>query len=140
MAEVKLAEDAAENGLACMMSDLMRQNLEQHPKKEKWLRRLRGTVSIEALDAGVRLTLEFSPGVCLFKDGLDSQAQLLIRASSEDIMALSTLPLRLGLPDLLQAEGRRTTGWILKGRVSIKGLLRHPRLLLALANLVSVSG
>jgi hypothetical protein len=140
MAEVRLAEDASENGLACMMSDLVRQNLEQHPGKGKWLRRLRGTVSIEARDAGVGLTLEFSPGVCLFRNGLDEKAQLLIRASSEDIMALSTLPLRLGLPDLLQAEGRRTTGWILKGRVSIKGLLRHPRLLLALANLVSVSG
>lgn len=139
MAEIELAAGTEENGLAQLIAELLRQNLEQHPPKRKWLNRLRGKVSIEANDAGVGLTMAFEGGRCLVSDGLDARAKLKIKAASEDIMKLSAVKLRGGLPDLFDHGARSLAVDILKGRISIKGILRHPLLLLGLTNLFSVA-
>ncbi len=139
MSEIELAAGTEENGLAQLLSELLRQNLEQNPKKRKWLGRLKGKVSIEASDAGVGLTLDFNSGRCLITDGLDAGAKLKVRAASEDIMKLSSVKLRGGLPDLFDRGARALLGDILAGRISVKGLLRHPLLLIGLTNLFSVN-
>ena len=56
---VALAPGAEENGLAIMLGDLVRQNLEAKPQKMADFDALDGRVSIVADDADVALTLVF---------------------------------------------------------------------------------
>jgi hypothetical protein len=60
--DVALAKGAEENGLAIMLGDLVRQNLEAKPKKMADFDALAGRVSIVADDADVALTLVFERG------------------------------------------------------------------------------
>src|SRR5262245_52320496 len=101
---IVLAPGAEENGLATMLADLVRQNLEAKPHKKSdfdALGKLAGRVSIVADDADVALTLRFERGGKLtIHDGIVGIPDVTIRGPSDAIMALSNMPLatRLGLP------------------------------------------
>ena len=60
--KVDLAPGAEENGLATMLADLVRQNLQAKPHKRADFNALDGTVAIVADDADVSLTLRFARG------------------------------------------------------------------------------
>jgi hypothetical protein len=132
-------QSAEENGLALMLADLLSQNLEQHPEKNKHFRRLKGSVCITAKDAEVALTLVFEGGSCRVLDGAQDKPKLSIETDSEAVLGLSTVPLRAGLPDIFDKQGRAMLGQILSGKIKIKGLLLHPLMLIALTNVFSVN-
>lgn len=137
--EIKVDPGAQENGLALMLADLLSQNLEQNPAKVKHFKRLKGNVSIKASDAGVTLTMVFDGRTCVVYDGVCGKPKLGIETDSEAVLGMSTVPLRAGLPDLLDKQGRAMLGQILSGKVKIKGLFMHPLMLVALTNIFSVS-
>ena len=62
MPTIELAPGAEDNGLAMMLADLVRQNLEAKPHKNGDFDALDGSVSIVADDADVALTLRFDSG------------------------------------------------------------------------------
>ena len=136
--EIKVDPGAQENGLALMLADLLSQNLEQQPAKVKHFKRLKGNVSIVARDAEVALTMVFDGNACVVRDGVYGTPKLSIECDSEAVLGMSTVPLRAGLPDLLDEQGRAMLGQILSGKVKIKGLFLHPLMLVALTNIFSV--
>ena len=91
--DVQLAPGAEENGLAVMLADLLRQNLEAKPHKQGDFAALRGSVAIVAEDADVALTLRFERGGKLtIHDGILGIPDVTIRGPSEAVLALSNMP------------------------------------------------
>jgi hypothetical protein len=127
---------AGTSGLAEIMGDLIEQNLARDPARSRLLRP--AVVAIAAIDAEVGVTLRIAPGHVAIVDGLDDAAQIGITATSADLLALTDVPLRFGLPDPLRREGRRVLGDVLAGRVRIRGMMSHPRRLARLTMLLSV--
>ena len=141
MAEPVIVLDpgAAENGLACMLADLIRQNLEQRPLKRKDFDALAGRVGIDATDIEVRVTLDFQGGRLTLYDGIEGRPMLLIRTDHDTILGLTLIPIRLGLPDFLGQQGRATLKKLWGGSLKIEGLWRAPVALVRLTRLMSVS-
>ncbi|HEX3772011.1 MAG TPA: hypothetical protein VHV30_14145 [Polyangiaceae bacterium] len=104
---IELAPGAEDNGLAVMLGDLVRQNLEAKPHKMADFKGLTGRVAIVAEDAEVALTLVFERDpakwdrtILTIHDGIAGIPDVTIRGPSEAIIALSNIPLGapLGLP------------------------------------------
>lgn len=132
-------DSAQENGLATMLAELLRQNMEQTPAKTRHFDKLKAVVAISAPDAEVSLTMFFNRGSCVIYDGLVGKPDLHIEADSETILGLSTVPLRAGLPDLFDRQGRDLARKILSKKLRIQGLLFHPLALVHVTNLFSVN-
>jgi hypothetical protein len=166
---VGLAPGAEENGLAIMLGDLVRQNLEAKQHKMADFDALEGRVSIVADDADVALTLVFQsvesasgspvsrkapgseptggPGLTIH-DGIVGIPDVTIRGPSEAILALSNMPLwgPLGLPfpGPGDAEGMKTvrdlTRAMRAGELHFYGMLFHLSLVTKLTRVMSVNG
>jgi hypothetical protein len=125
------------SGLASMLGDLIAQNLARDPGRIALL--VPATSAIEAEDVGIVVTIELSPSVISLVEGTSSASTVRIRASSADLLALVSAPLRFGLPDVMRPEGRSVVAKLVRGQVSVRGLLRHPRQVARLTMLLSVS-
>lgn len=96
---IQLGPGAENNGLASMLAELLRQNLDANPHKLPDFYALRGSFAIVADDADVALTLEFAFGHLTILDGISNVPDVTIRATSDVVMALSNMPVgKLGLP------------------------------------------
>jgi hypothetical protein len=144
---VMLGAGAENNGLACMLSDLLRQNLETNPHKLTDFRVMKGDVAIVADDADVALTLRFQNGTLTVLDGIASVPSLTVRGTAEIIMSLSNLPIRFGLPiPTRRSDAGSKTAFrdmvvaMRKGELHTYGMLLHPRLFLQVTRVMSVNG
>ncbi len=148
---IQLAEGAEENGLAIMLADLVRQNLEAKPRKKKDFDALAGTVSIVAEDADVALTLRFERGKLTLFDGIVGIPDVAVRGSSDAILALSNFPLTslfsvlsLPLPLPNDKEGIKTLRSVMNemrsGKFRVYGMAFHMPLLMRLTRVMSVNG
>jgi hypothetical protein len=131
-------DSATDNGLAQMLADLLRQNLEQNPKKIRYFNKLGLSVAITAPDAEVQLTIFFNRGNCTIYDGVTGKPHLHIITDSANIMSLSAAPVRLGLPDPFESAGRDLIKKIFTGELKIRGMFRHPLAVTCLTNVFSV--
>lgn len=125
------------SGLAAMVGGLIDQNLERDPARMRLLRLSSATIAVP--DAGVAITVRSSPGGVEVRDGADPAAQIAITADSDRLLGLTSAPLRFGLPDPFDPRGRAVLRDVLSGRVRIRGMLTHPRMLARLASLLSVA-
>jgi hypothetical protein len=148
-ADVELAPGAEENGLAIMLADLVRQNLEAKPHKVVDFVALVGRVSIVADDADVVLTLCFERGGKLrIYDGIVGIPDVTIRGPSDAILALSNMPLatRFGLPipSPRDPEAVKTVrdliGLVREGKLHMYGMLFHLPLVMKLTRVMSING
>jgi hypothetical protein len=147
---VVLAPSAAENGLAIMLADLLRQNLEAKPHKVPDFLSIDGRVAIVAEDADVSLTLAFDPSMerVVIHDGIVGVPDVTIRGPSDGIIALSNVPLstRFGLPvpGRRDEDGKRTMGELLAmmraGKLHSYGAVFHVPMMLKLTRVMSVNG
>jgi hypothetical protein len=131
--------DAEPNGLASTIAGLLRANLAAHPERAGMLRP--GAVEIVAIDAGVSVIVRSSAEGVEVANGDPAgsgRADLTIRASANDLLALTACPLRAGLPDPLQPAGREILGKLLRGRIRVRGLLTNAPLLTSFAALLSI--
>jgi hypothetical protein len=135
VATVEFADEEP-NGLAAMLGGLIEANLREHPEREAMLKP--AAVGITAPDAGVSVTLTLAPGRVRVANGLQGKPDLLVRSDSESLLALSTVPLRFGLPDAFTKEGREASAKLLKGDVKVRGIARHLGALTRLNRLLSV--
>jgi hypothetical protein len=125
------------SGLAQMVADLIEQNLARDPARRTLLR---PTVAVlDAPDADVTVFLRIARDDVRVGDGDVPDADLRIRASSDRLLDLTTAPLRIGLPDVLRPEGRSIVVDLVRRRIWIRGLLRHPLRLARLTQLLSVA-
>lgn len=130
--------DHQPNGLGLMLGGLLEANLRANPERAELLRP--STVELIAIDAEVSTCLRISPsGVEVADNRPSARVDLSVRAPSSDLIALSAMPLRFGLPDPLRREGRAIIGKLLRGRIRVSGLVRHPAKLTRLTRLLSVS-
>jgi hypothetical protein len=146
---ITLDDGARDNGLATMLAQLVIENLEAKPHKERDFSALQGRVAIVAEDADVSLTLCFERGGNLeIRDGISGIPDVTIRGPSEIIMALSNVPLagRLGLPipSRRDEEGKTTVRRILssvrRGELHVYGMPLHPLLVMRLTRVMSIHG
>ena len=85
------------SGLSTLVAELIEQNLAREPARS---RLLRGCVAIlDAPDAAVRVHVRIAADGVRVGDGDVPKAHLRVRADSERLLGLTTMPLRLGLPD-----------------------------------------
>jgi len=147
--DVQLAPGAEENGLAMMLADLVRQNLEAKPHKKDDFEALRGNVSIVADDADVALTMRFERGGKItIHDGIVGIPDVTIRGPSDAVLALSNMPLatRLGLtiPDPRDREAVKTVklvmGAMREGKLHVYGAAFHLALVMRLTKVMSING
>ena len=125
------------SGLASMVADLIEQNLARDPTRRALL--LPSVAVLDAPDADVTIFLRIDPAGVRVGDGDVPDAHLRIRSDSERLLDLTTAPLRWGFPDPLRPEGRAIVGDLLRGRIRIRGLFRHPLRLARLTKLLSVA-
>jgi hypothetical protein len=148
MHSIELAPGAEDNGLATMLADLVRQNLEAKPHKNGDFIAIHGTVSIVADDAEVALTMRFESGRLTIHDGIVGIPDVTIRGTSDTILALSNMPLmtRLALPipnprDKEQVKLVKGVFEAMKaGQFHIYGMAFHLPLLMHLTRVMSING
>jgi hypothetical protein len=147
--DVTLAPGAEDNGLAHMLRDLVKQNLEAKPQKMGDFEALSGNVSIVADDADVALTMRFEAGGKLtIHDGIVGIPDVTIRGSSDAVLALSNMPLatRLGLPipDPRDREAVKTVklvmGAMRDGKLHVYGMAFHLPMMMRLTKVMSING
>jgi hypothetical protein len=125
------------SGLAIMVADLIGQNLARDPARRALLRPL--VAVLDAPDANVTVFLRIGRDDVRVGDDDVPDAHVRIQATSERLLDLTTAPLRFGLPDPLRPEGRDIVADLLRRRIRIRGLLRHPLRLARLTKLLSVA-
>jgi hypothetical protein len=129
--------DAEPNGLADLVGRLIEANLQRRPGLRNLLRP--AVVELGASDADVRATVVLSRDAVEISNGTaDREPHLRIVARSDDLVELSTTPLRFGLPDAFDARGRAVLRGIATGRVRVSGMVRHPLRLSRFTRLLSV--
>lgn len=141
MLNFTIDKSAEEVGLADMLTGLMQQNVQQHPERQADFDALCGSIFIEAKDAEVSLTMEFSRGALEVFGGIHNKPDISISADAATILDLSNAKLFHGLPDLTHASGQAIMQKLIQGELKIKGwgLLAKPMLLIRFTKLLSVS-
>ena len=137
-ARITLAEGTRDVGIAGMLADLIRQNLEQNPLKRADFDRLRAVVYIEVRDADVAATLVFDGGSLTVHGGRFGEPALRISADAQSVLALCAMKIVRGLPDPLHRDSRALLGRILTREIRIEGMSRAPMQLLRFTRLMSV--
>jgi len=148
MGAILLAPGAEENGLAVMLSDLVRQNLEAKPHKRADFDALEGSVAIVAEDADVALTLRFSGGKLTIFDGIVGIPDVALRASADIIIALSNVPLSTSFALPFAGWGDKEGSAVVKGifgamrdgSFRVYGGTLHMPMMMRLTRVMSVNG
>lgn len=134
-----LDDGAKEVGLAEMLFNLLRQNLEQNPQKRSSFEALHSNVVIVARDIDITITLAFRKGELTIYNGIVGKTDLMIIAAHDAILDLSLINIFMGLPNYFDKVGRSILKKLLLGNLRIEGLLKHPLQLTHLTKLFSVN-
>ncbi|MFZ3089645.1 MAG: hypothetical protein WA240_03385 [Nitrospirota bacterium] len=136
--KIELSKGAEENGLANILFDLIRQNIERRPEKINDLQRLNTTVSLSANDIDVSVLLRFQNGRLIIDNKTQEDAEIEIATDSETILELSRIKIIGRLPYYFDETGRGIIKKLLSGRLKIRGLFAHPIKLTRLTRIMSV--
>lgn len=128
------------DGLADIVADLFRDNLEAAPERAELLRGRPWRVAIEVPDAESRFVIAISPTTIGVGPGATDAASLRVRTDGETLVELPEVRLLAGLPDPRREEGRVLIGKLLRRRLRIRGLLLHPRRVTRLLRLLNTAG
>ncbi len=136
---ILLDEGAKDVGLADMVFNLIRQNLEQKPHKRRSFEALKSNVMIVASDIEITITLVFRNGKLTIYNGIVGETDLKIVTDHDVILEFSLINICLGLPNYFDKTGRDILKRLLLGKLKIEGLLKHPLQLAHLTKLFSVN-
>jgi hypothetical protein len=136
---IVLDEAAKDVGLAEMMFNLIRQNLEQKPQRLLSFRALNSNVVIVARDIDITVTLAFKKVELTIYNGIVGRADLKIIADHDAILDLSLIKISMGLPNYFDRTGRDILKKLILGNVKIEGMLKHPLQLIHLTKIFSVN-
>ena len=126
MPEIGFAPGADADALAIMLADILEQNLKENPQRAKDFDALNIGVGIDVLGADVQLTLRFQGGKLTFHSGIVDRPGLIISAEMDDLMELTNLQVRFGLPNPFNETGIAVIKKLFKGELKIKGILATP--------------
>ena len=132
--------DPEPHGLAGMLGGLIEGNLKAHPDRARLvIEGKQATYSIVATDVAVAASIRFSPHGVAVRNGVVGRPDVMIETDTDTLLALSTVPLRFGLPDPVSTEGRHVDRKLFKRELSVRGLVRHPRKLARLNRVMSIT-
>lgn len=135
---VELDAGAEDNGLAGMLSTLMRQNLEDHPERRATFEKMRGSIAIFAEDAEVAVTIACDGATARFLDGVVGIPDVTIRGGFEQIGDLSRMESVGSVPDPRGPVNRSMWKALRQGALRIHGLPRGLPMLLAFSDVMAV--
>jgi hypothetical protein len=121
-----------------MLGGLIEANLAAHPDREALVAKP-ATYSIRARDAGVDISIRFSPSEVTIRNGVVGRPNVQIETDSDSLIGLSSVPLRFGFPDAMTKEGREVNRKLFRRELKVRGLVRHPGKLARLNKLLSVT-
>jgi hypothetical protein len=136
---ILLDEGAKDVGLADMVFNLIRQNLEQKPQRLSSFWALNSNVAIIARDIDITVTLIFERGKLAICNGIVGKTDLKIIANHDAILDLCLLNICTGLPNYFDRNGRVVLKKLLLRNLKIEGLFKHPIQLAHLTKLFSVN-
>jgi len=136
---IVLDEGAKDVGLAEIMFNLIRQNLEQKPQRLSSFRALNSNVVIIARDIDITVTLAFKRGELTIYNGIVGKPDLKIIADHDAILDLSLIKISLGFPNYFDRTGRDILRKLIFGNLKIEGMLKHPLQLIHLTKIFSVN-
>jgi hypothetical protein len=130
--------DGEPNGLADLVGRLIGANLEADPARRALL--APSIVELSASDAHIQATVRLTGDAVEVSNGrADPTAHLRVRADAYDLVEFAAAPLRLGFPDVFDAQGRAALARVVRGHVRVSGMLRHPVRLSRFNRLLSVA-
>jgi hypothetical protein len=138
MAQIEMAASVDEGGMATMIADIIRGNLEEKPHRVSDFNALDGNVYMRAEDAEVDMTLAFSSGGLVVHGGRHGASKISIATDSATLLDLANITIKWGLPYYLDGVGRSVITKLLTGKLKINGLLTHPIMLTRFTKLMSV--
>jgi len=136
---IVLDEGAKEVGLAEIMFNLIRQNLEQKPQRLSSFKALNSNVVIVARDIDITVTLAFKKVDLTIYNGIVGKPDLKIIADHDAILDLSLIKISIGLPNYFDRTGRDILRKLIFGNVKIEGMLKHPLQLIHLTKIFSIN-
>jgi hypothetical protein len=136
---IVLDTGASDNGLANMLSTMLRQNIEDHPERVALTRGMEGRMAIFAEDAEVAITIDFDGDRVVFRDGIVGVPDLTIRGGFEQIGDLSRMEQVGAVPDPRGPVNRALFRAMREGHLRVHGLPRALKLLLAFGDVMHVA-
>lgn len=136
--DLNIINQAEDVPFSSIVQELIVGNVGQSAAKQTVYKKMNGVVAIDLPDIEAAVTLVFQRGKLTIEPGITRNPAIVIKTSSDTVMDLNLLNIRLGMPYYFDASGRRVLGHLLKGRLKIKGLFRHPVLLARFTIIMSV--
>lgn len=136
--DVTIAPGAEENGMAVMLAEMIKTNLNDKPERLKDFNKLNGTIWISAEDAEVDMTMDFNRGSLTARDGKVGKPMLAIATDAETLMDLANINIKLGMPYYFDETGRMVIKKLLKRELKIKGMFAHTMALTHMTKIMSV--
>ena len=136
---IVLDEGARDVGLAEIMFNLIRQNLEQKPHRLLSFKALNSNVVIVARDIDITITLAFKMGELTIYNGIVGKPDLKIIADHDTILGLTLINICMGLPNYFDRAGRNILEKLIFGNLKIEGMLKYPLQLIHLTKIFSVN-
>lgn len=137
---IEYADGDDASGFARMLGGLIEANVGSRPEKRRDFEALRARVGIFVTDIGEGVTLDFGGGHLVVRNGLQSGRDVTIRADADTVMQLSNVRIGFaGMPNYLDATGRRVAARLLKGQLKIEGLVGNLTTLNQVTRLFSVA-
>lgn len=138
--EIILSQDAEENGLALILGDLIRQNIESNPALAGDLRRVNRIFAVTARDedSSVQAFLKFEGNRLTISGAGREKSDVEITGSYEAILSLSKTALIFGLPNPANVNTAAVLKKIAFGEIRICGLI-HLAPILRLLRLIAVN-
>lgn len=113
------------SGLATMLADYFEQNIRDFPDKSVQAQRIRGTLTIEAAEHDVGVTVRFTDGMIEITDGCAAAATMSVRG---EIFALTQLA----------TGGRGAWAHMARGDLTIRSAWKHPAFAFRVARFLRV--
>ncbi len=136
--DINLAPGAEENGMAVMLGDMIKTNIENKPSKLKDFNKLKGTVLLNAVDADVQMTMVFNKGSLTIHDGKVGKPMLQIATDSGTLLDLANLSIKFGMPYYFDETGLMVIKKLMKRELKIKGMFAHTMALTHMTKIMSV--
>lgn len=139
MFEVVLDDKAGENGLATMLYQMIKENIEKNPWKEGDAKSIKSDIFIYARDADVRVSMSFKQDRVIVFDGELFSPDIKIEANTADLIEMSKIKLigPIHIP-IFDKETFPVLVKILKGDVKINLKIKKAKALFHLIRLLSV--
>lgn len=119
MPNIILEPGAEEVGVAVMLADLMRQNLESSRIREGIFNALNVPVLIRIDDLDIEVTLVFEAGTLRIYGGSPVSAKIAISTESAYLLDLSNIDIRFGLPWVFDDQGKAILKNLKEGKIKI---------------------